>query len=324
MKKRIYFGTDGIRGRVGDQCINPDFFFKLGVAVGRELTEKNTTDKKIIIGRDTRVSGKSLQIALTEGLLLEKIIVEDLGVLPTPAIAYFTKELEADIGIVISASHNPYEDNGVKFIHSNGMKLSDEWEMRIENKIENLQSFSTKKLGSEKILNHFQEKYIQHCLALFPNLYLKNNKIILDCANVATSHIAEKILKQLGADVVSIHSEPNGYNINDHCGATDLQALQKKVLQEKADVGLAFDCDGDRLLMVDHQGEIVDGDEILCILALNQKKQQGVVGTLMSNLGLEKSFEKNNILFLRANVGDRYVLEKMKEKNWRLGGEASG
>lgn len=321
MTKRVYFGTDGIRGRVGDAVIHPAFMLKLGFAVGTLLHQKKS---QVVIGRDPRISGDTLQSALTEGLLCAGVDVLDMGVMPTPAIAYFTREMHAEMGIVISASHNPYQDNGVKFIDCDGSKLSDEWEQTIENIIQETSAIPNQKIAAETKISNAYERYQQHCLNLFPNVNLNNKKLIVDCANGATSFVAPNLFYSLHAQVIAIHHQPNGYNINDHCGATDIASLRDCVLHEKADVGLAFDGDGDRLLMIDHRGELVDGDEILCILATHQTAVEGVVGTVMSNLGLEQALQARHILFERAAVGDRYVLETMKEKKWILGGEASG
>jgi len=324
MTQKKYFGTDGVRGRVGDDHICPDFMLKLGFAVSSVLIESNHHVPHVLIGCDPRVSSEALQAKLTEGLLCAGVNVSNVGVMPTPAIAYFTQQLHADAGIVISASHNPYQDNGVKFIGRDGTKLSDAWEIAIENRIDRINSVPNHQIGTEKTITDAAQQYSQYCLNLFSSLHLKNYKFIIDCANGSTSFIAPAIFQSLHADVIAIHNQPNGYNINDHCGATDMDSLRECVLHEKADIGLAFDGDGDRLLMIDHRGKRVDGDEILCILASYQNTHTGVIGTLMSNVGLEKTLRAQHILFERAAVGDRYVLEKMQEKKWMLGGEASG
>lgn len=320
-----YFGTDGVRGRVGDAVINPSMMHQLGCAIGSVLCESSDENPHVLIGRDTRESGEMLQDALVSGLLSRGVNVSLLGVISTPAVAHFTQVLHADAGIVISASHNPYHDNGVKVIGKNGSKLSDAWELAVENKIEFATISSNKKSGKINSIPDANEKYIVHCLNLFEKPFsLENKKIVLDCANGATSEIAPIIFSKLGAEIVLIHASPDGKNINEKCGATDLTDLQKVVLPEKADCGIAFDGDGDRLMMVDHQGVRVDGDEILCILALYGKKQSAVVGTLMSNLGLEKAIKSHGMQFERVAVGDRYVLEKLQKNNWTLGGESSG
>ena len=324
MKKR-YFGTDGIRGPVGGDVMNPVFILTLGRAIGAVLCE-NTAEKPVVyIGRDTRVSGETLQSELQAGLLTAGCEVVLLGVLPTPAIAYLTKKNHAAAGVVISASHNVYSDNGIKMIGSDGFKLSDAWELAIERCLcrDAINRVSTGRVSTAMQDDVAVTQYIQHCTQLFSSLNLSDKKIVLDCANGATSFVAPTIFNMLGADVILIHANPNGTNINDHCGATNVSDLQQKVLQEKADAGLAFDGDGDRLIMVDHQGERVDCDEILCILAMHTK-QKAVVGTLMSNLGLEKAVKARGMQFERAQVGDRYVLAKLQENHWRLGGEGSG
>jgi phosphoglucosamine mutase len=320
-----YFGTDGVRGRVGDAVINADMMQKLGCAIGAVLCETSDKNPHVLIGRDTRESGEMLQAALVSGLIEKGVDVSLLGVISTPAVAYFTQVLHADAGIVISASHNPYHDNGVKVIGKNGSKLSDAWELKVESKIESADISGNKTSGKINSITDANEKYIAHSLNLFENSFsLKNKKIVLDCANGATSEIAPIIFSTLNAEIVLIHASPDGKNINEKCGATDLTNLQARVLQEKADCGVAFDGDGDRLMMVDHQGVRVDGDEILCILALYGKKQPAVVGTLMSNLGLEKAVKSQGMQFERVAVGDRYVLEKLQKNNWTLGGESSG
>ncbi len=326
MTQKKYFGTDGIRGRVGSDAMNPDFLEKLGYAIGSVVAAGCTQKPRVLIGRDTRESGEALQSALQSGLLSVGIDVSLLGVISTPAVAFLTQKLQAEAGIVISASHNPFYDNGVKIIGHDGFKLSDTDESEIERKIEAPLQSHNNLPGSLNTISDAVSQYILHCVNLLEKqLSLKNYKLILDCANGATFSCAPEIFSALGADVISIHTNPNGKNINDHCGATHLESLQARVLQEKADCGIAFDGDGDRLMMVDHHGDIVDGDEILCILAIaDSQKYNAVVGTLMSNLGLEKALQSHHIQFERASVGDRYVLEKLQKNHWRLGGEASG
>jgi len=320
-----YFGTDGVRGRVGDAVINPSMMHKLGCAIGAVLCETSDGNPQVLIGRDTRESGEMLQEALVSGLIERGVDVSLLGVISTPAVAYFTQSLHADAGIVISASHNPYHDNGIKVIGKNGTKLSDAWELQVESNIESANITDAKKSGKITIISDANEKYISHCLSLFEKSFsFSDKKIVLDCANGATAEIAPIIFSKLGAEIILMHASPDGKNINEKCGATDLTSLQARVLQEKADCGIAFDGDGDRLMMVDQLGDRVDGDEILCILALYGKKQSAVVGTLMSNLGLEKAIKLQGMQFERVAVGDRYVLEKLQKNNWTLGGESSG
>src|SRR3990167_2768865 len=323
MTQKKYFGTDGMRGRVGGSVINSIMMTKLGRAVGVVLKEESRVKPHVVIGCDTRISCKELQLALQTGLLSTGVDVSLLDVLPTPAIAYFTKKLNASAGVVISASHNPYEDNGVKLIGQNGLKLSDKWEQRIEEKME--LPLSDVSVGKVDVILDAVSQYVLHATTLFSDVTLNAYKIILDCANGATYHCAPKIFSDLGAEITVIHAEPNGININDRCCATAVENLRERVWATKADCGLAFDVDGDRLMMIDHKGEVVDGDEILCILAVHEsKKHPAVVGTLMSNLGLEKALKTHQIQFERVSVGDRYVLEKLQENKWRLGGEGSG
>ena len=323
-----YFGTDGIRGRVNGDVINADFFQKLGWAVGCVLAggENNT----VLIGRDTRDSGEMLQTALIKGLTATGVQVKTLGILPTPAIAYLTKSLGMTAGAVISASHNDFQDNGIKFFNHNGMKLNDEIELKIEEKLAALKQIATSETpGSVTCLQDASDRYIEFCQNTLPQSFkLQGIKIVLDCAQGATYQVAPIIFSNLGADVVALYCQPDGLNINKNCGATNVMSLQQMVLENKADVGIAFDGDGDRLMMVDHLGNIVDGDEVLCILAQEHASQNknaaGVVGTLMSNLGLEQALSQQGITFERAKVGDRFVLERLLEKGWTLGGEASG
>lgn len=332
MKKK-YFGTDGIRGRVGEVPISPDWFLKLGWAVGKVLSESvhPGTRTKVLIGKDTRISGYMFESALEAGLVAAGTDVHLLGPMPTPGIAYLTRTLQAGAGIVISASHNPHADNGIKFFSPDGMKLPDSMEMRIEKYLD-LQQISTvesKLLGRAVRINDAQGRYIEFCKSTFPHEYnLKGLKIVVDCANGAAYNIAPNVFEELGADVYTIGVNPDGLNINLECGATNTKALSSKVLELKADVGIALDGDGDRVIFVDHTGTVVDGDELLCIIARwylhNNKHIGGVAGTLMSNYGLELAFEQLGIPFCRTNVGDRYVLEALKQRSWLLGGESSG
>ncbi|WP_230492439.1 phosphoglucosamine mutase [Martelella alba] len=323
-----YFGTDGIRGKVGDNPITPDFVLKLGWAAGKVLARHGS--KKIIIGKDTRISGYMLESALEAGLAAAGLSAAFTGPMPTPAIAYLTRTFRAEAGIVISASHNPYYDNGIKFFSIEGTKLPDEVERAIEAELEkSLTCVESAELGKASRIVDAAGRYIEFCKGAFPgNSSLKGLKIVVDCANGATYHIAPSVLRELGADVVAIGCQPDGMNINRECGATDTRLLQRRVQEEKADLGIAYDGDGDRVIMVDHLGNKVDGDQILYIIA-RQKLQHGeltggVVGTLMSNMGLELALRQLGVPFVRARVGDRYVLEKMQEKGWRIGAENSG
>ncbi|OGT43382.1 MAG: phosphoglucosamine mutase [Gammaproteobacteria bacterium RIFCSPHIGHO2_12_FULL_40_19] len=325
--KKQYFGTDGVRGRVGGSVIHPELLLKLGWAIGSVLSQESQKKPHVLIGRDTRISGELLQCALQAGLISAGVDVSLLGVMSTPAIAFLTQTFNASAGIVISASHNPYEDNGVKVIGHNGLKLSDAWELAVEQTLEEtVCCVDSNHIGNTNTILDAVSQYISHCVNLFGSAFsLKKYKIVLDCANGATFNCAPQIFSALGADVIVMQAEPNGKNINAQCGATDVASLQARVLQEKADCGIAFDGDGDRLMMVDHAGECVDGDEILCVLATDETKHyKAIVGTLMSNLGLEKALQSRGIQFERAAVGDRYVLEKLQKNNWRLGGEGSG
>ncbi|MDX7990207.1 phosphoglucosamine mutase [Xenorhabdus sp. Reich] len=328
MSNRKYFGTDGIRGKVGNTPITPDFVLKLGWAAGKVLARHGS--RKIIIGKDTRISGYMLESALEAGLAAAGLSASFTGPMPTPAVAYLTRTFRAEAGIVISASHNPYYDNGIKFFSIDGTKLPDDVEEAIEAEMEKpLTCVESAELGRANRIVDAAGRYIEFCKGTFPSEQSLNGlKIILDCANGATYHIAPNVLRELGADVITIGCEPNGININEECGATDVRLLQKRVLDEQADVGLAFDGDGDRIIMVDHLGQKVDGDQILYIIAREALRQGqlrgGAVGTLMSNMGLELALKQLGIPFERAKVGDRYVLEKLQEKGWRIGAENSG
>ncbi len=325
---RKYFGTDGIRGRVGEAPITPDFVLKLGWAVGSVLA--SGPGSSVVIGKDTRISGYLFESALEAGLSAAGADIRLLGPMPTPAIAYLTRTLHAQAGIVISASHNPYPDNGIKFFSASGTKLPDAVEQAIEAQLDRpLVCKASAELGRAMRVDDAPGRYIEFCKSTFPaGLSLKGLHIVVDCANGATYHIAPKVLAELGARVTAIGVEPNGLNINEGCGSTHPEHLQQTVLAEQADVGLALDGDGDRLIMVDHQGEIVDGDQLLYIIASTRQAagrlDGGVVGTVMSNLGLEHALQRQQIPFVRTPVGDRYVMERLQAENWRLGGESSG
>lgn len=324
-----YFGTDGIRGRVGQAPISPDFVLKLGWAVGRVLAH-DSSEAKVLIGKDTRVSGYMFESALEAGLSAAGVNTLMLGPMPTPAIAYLTRTFQAAAGIVISASHNPYFDNGIKFFSSNGTKLPDSLELAIEAEMNNpIVTVDSKAIGRAKRIVDAPGRYIEFCKSTFKySRGLKGIKLVVDCANGATYHVAPKVFRELGAEVIEIGVNPDGLNINKDCGATAPQALVEQVLKEKADVGIALDGDGDRLIMVDAHGEVLDGDQILYILATwfasTNQLSGGVVGTVMSNLGLELALKQQGLDFYRAAVGDRYVLEALMEKGWNLGGESSG
>ncbi len=327
MKKK-FFGTDGIRGAVGTYPITPDFMLKLGWAVGRVLgAEKGS---KILIGKDTRISGYMMESALEAGLSAAGVDILLLGPMPTPAIAQLTRTFNAQAGIVISASHNPFSDNGIKFFSAEGTKLADDVESAIEAELEKeLTCCESSVLGKASRIDDAAGRYIEFCKNTFPSeLHLSNLKIVVDCANGATYHIAPKVFSELGAELISIGDSPDGMNINAGFGSTQPENLQKEVLKHKADLGIAFDGDGDRLIMVDQDGELVDGDQLLYVMAMASYAKGalkgGVVGTLMTNLGLEHAFKKHEIPFSRAGVGDRYVMEQLLDKNWRLGGESSG
>lgn len=325
---RKYFGTDGVRGRVGEFPITPEFAMKLGWAAGRVLSERGT--RKVLIGKDTRISGYLLETALEAGLIAAGIDVRLLGPMPTPAVAYLTRTFRAEAGIVISASHNPYYDNGIKFFSADGTKLPDEVELAIEHELEQpMVCESSEKLGKAERINDAAGRYIEFCKSHLSNhLSLNGLKIVLDCAHGATYHIAPAVFKELGAEVIPIGCKPDGLNINANCGATHPEYLREQVLAQQADLGIAYDGDGDRVMMVDAHGRVLDGDEIVYIIArgakLNGSLQGGVVGTLMSNMGLEMALARLDIPFARSAVGDRYVMELLREKNWRIGGENSG
>ena len=323
---RKYFGTDGIRGKVGTHPITPDFMLKLGWAAGRVLARGN--GGKILIGKDTRISGYMFESALEAGLAAAGVDILLLGPMPTPAVAYLTRTLHADAGIVISASHNPYGDNGIKFFSADGSKLPDEVEEAIEAELEKpMELVPSVQLGKARRVVDAGGRYIEFCKSRFPkNLDLKGMKIVVDCANGATYHVAPSVLRELGATVHVIGAEPDGLNINVNCGSTHPQLLQHMVLTQGANLGIALDGDGDRLIMVDHEGEVVDGDELLYVIASQPREPvlPGVVGTLMSNLGMEHALQRLGIGFIRAGVGDRYVMEQLRESGWTLGGESSG
>lgn len=325
---RKYFGTDGIRGLVGESPITPDFMLKLGWAAGCVLRDRFSGPNMILIGKDTRISGYMFESAIQAGLINAGVDVGLLGPMPTPGVAYLTRTFQAQAGIVISASHNSYVDNGIKFFGGNGTKLPDELETLIEEQLEK-PMVTADKLGKARRIGDATGRYIEFCKGTMPwGFSLKGMKIVLDCAHGATYHIAPDVFTELGAKIIPMFVEPNGTNINRSCGSTKPEALQEKVVELGADLGIAFDGDGDRVVFVDHKGELVDGDEILYIIAAYQQEYaggcDGVVGTLMSNFGFELGLKKLGIPFARANVGDRYVIELMRQNGWRLGGENSG
>lgn len=327
--KRAYFGTDGIRGTVGQAPITPDFMLRLANAVGHQL-KIDETRPRVLIGKDTRISGYMLESALEAGFNSAGVDVVLLGPLPTPAVAYLTKALRANLGVVISASHNPFEDNGIKFFSASGNKLDDAWELAVEEKLKHPPIWvDSHHLGKAKRLDDAAGRYIEFCKSTFDaNLTLKGQKIVVDAAHGAAYQIAPKLLSELGADVVPIGCDPNGLNINDQVGATSPNALIAAVVNSGADFGIALDGDADRLIMTDASGRIFNGDELLYLLAAdrvnNGEVVKGVVGTLMTNKGVELAFEKMGIQLHRAKVGDRYVLESMKANQLILGGEGSG
>lgn len=328
--KRKYFGTDGIRGRVGEGAITPDFVMKLGWAVGRVLGQGNKRRNKIVIGKDTRISGYMFESALEAGLSAAGVDILLLGPMPTPGIAYLARTLHAQAGIVISASHNPYQDNGIKFFSAHGTKLSDEIELAIEAEIDKeFSCVDSSKLGKAERIDDAAGRYIEFCKSTVPlGMELKGLKVVLDCAHGATYYVAPCVFDELGADVTTIGTSPNGLNINAGFGSTHPEALQKAVLEQGADIGIALDGDGDRVLMIDNKGELVDGDELLYVIAKSRQNDAqlvgGVVGTVMSNLGLERALSDAGIAFKRAKVGDRYVMELLQQDGWLLGGEGSG
>ena len=324
VNSRKYFSTDGIRGKVGEEPITPDFVMRLGWAIGTALREK--TSGPILIGKDTRVSGYMFESALEAGLSAAGVDIRLLGPVPTPAVAYLTKNTRAEAGIVISASHNPYFDNGIKIFSRNGRKLSDAVELQIEKQLAHpLRVVAPDKLGKARRITDAARRYIEYCKNS-AGCDLSGIRMVVDCANGAAYRIAPRVFEELGAQVHAVGVEPDGFNINDGCGATETETLQQTVLEKNADVGISLDGDADRLVMVDHEGQLVDGDELLYIIAKHQRKtlNGGIVGTLMSNLGLEQALRGMEFEFYRAKVGDRYVTEMLDEKNLVLGGEQSG
>lgn len=328
---RQYFGTDGIRGTVGQAPITPDFMLRLGHAVGQVLQrDAGNTKPTVIIGKDTRISGYMLESVLEAGFASAGVNVLLTGPLPTPGVAYLTRTLRANLGVVISASHNPFSDNGIKFFSAAGEKLPDHWEIAVEQALANPPNWvSSTGLGKAKRLNDASGRYIEFCKSTFDTaLSLKGLKIVVDAANGAAYHIAPDVLHELGAEVVTIGCSPNGTNINAECGATHTDALQAAVKAHGADCGIALDGDADRLMMVDGAGRLFNGDELLYVMALDRLSRgeavPGVVGTLMSNMGVELALKARGIDLVRAKVGDRYVLEELAKRGWRLGGEGSG
>jgi phosphoglucosamine mutase len=328
MSTKKYFGTDGIRGRVGQFPITPDFMLKLGWAAGMAFRKMGAC--RILVGKDTRISGYMFESALEAGLSAAGADVMLLGPMPTPAIAYLTRTFHAEAGIVISASHNPHYDNGIKFFSGQGTKLPDEIELMIEELLDSPMTVEeSEKLGKVSRINDAAGRYIEFCKSSVPtSTDFAGLKLVVDCAHGATYKVAPNVFRELGAQVTVLSAAPNGLNINDNCGSTHMGALQAAVVEHGADLGIGFDGDGDRVLMVDHTGAIVDGDELLYIVARDLHErgqlQGGVVGTLMSNLGLELALADLNIPFVRANVGDRYVIAELLERNWQVGGENSG
>lgn len=336
-----YFGTDGIRGKFGELPITPDFILKLGYVTGRVLIENSdnpTRKPSVVIGKDTRLSGYVIEGALQAGFNAAGVDVHILGPLPTPAIAHLTRSFNADAGVVISASHNPYYDNGIKLFSGDGKKLTDEMQNAINDKLKAIMSDNTgnndllmpiidpAKLGKNHRIDDAKGRYIEFCKGSFPYQYdLSHLKIVVDCANGAGYSVAPRVMRELGATVIAIHNQPDGININENCGSTHPENLQKAVLEHNADVGIALDGDGDRIVMVDETGALVDGDGILYVLATQgQQPAAGVVGTLMTNMGLELALQDAGIDFTRAKVGDRYVMHELEANGWILGGEPSG
>lgn len=325
---RKYFGTDGIRGRVGTLPITAEFILKLGYAAGRVLGRQGPG--KVLIGKDTRISGYMFESALEAGLSAAGMDIHLLGPMPTPAIAYLTRTQRAKAGIVISASHNLYTDNGIKFFSSEGTKLADDIELAIEEEIEKpMVTVDSAQLGKAVRIKDAPGRYIEFCKSTIPtSVSLRGMKIVVDCANGATYHIAPHVFSELGAEVIELSVNPDGFNINQDCGSTNPELLKRMVLAENANLGIALDGDGDRVIMVDHKGEILDGDELLYIIAkyylAKNKPIGGVVGTVMSNMGLESAFKSLSVPFVRAKVGDRYVIAELQKQGWILGGEPSG
>ena len=323
-----YFGTDGIRGPCGTYPITPDFMTKLGWAAGRVFSEFGRS--KILIGKDTRISGYMIESALQAGLSAAGVDVLLLGPMPTPAIAYLTRTFHADAGIVISASHNGYQDNGIKFFSATGTKLPHDIEVAIEAKLQaTMECVKADDLGKAKRINDAAGRYIEFCKGTVgPHTDLKGLSIVLDCAHGATYHIAPSVFQELGANVLSVGVDPDGLNINQNCGSTSIETMRRMVLMQKADLGIALDGDGDRVIMVDHKGNTVDGDELMYVIAADKKcngeLEGGVVGTSMSNLGMELALNELGIEFVRANVGDRYVMEELRKRGWLYGAESSG
>jgi phosphoglucosamine mutase len=326
--EKKYFGTDGIRGRVGEGVITAEFMLRLGRAIGVVMTSGH--GEHIVIGKDTRISGYMFESALEAGLSAAGVDIKLLGPMPTPGVAYLTRTLGAAAGIVISASHNPHFDNGIKFFSPEGGKLADDIEFAIEAELEKpFVTVSSEKLGRATRVQDAAGRYIEFCKSTMPAaIDFKSLNIVVDCAHGATYHIAPNVLLERGAKVTAIGVSPNGLNINDNVGSTKPELLRQAVLESKADIGIALDGDGDRLIMVDHKGEVVDGDELLFVIAKSRVQEQtmrgAVVGTLMSNLGLEHALKRLGLVFERADVGDRYVMEALKRNGWFLGGESSG
>ena len=324
-----YFGTDGIRGSVGEFPITPDFVLRLGHAVGRLLKE-STNAPTVLIGKDTRISGYMLESALESGLNSAGVNVVLLGPVPTPAVAYLTRALRADLGVVISASHNPFNDNGIKFFSAQGSKLSDSWEAMVEARLEQQPNWvSSSALGKARRLDDASGRYIEFCKSTFPqNLSLKGLRLVVDAAHGAAYQVAPRVFHELGAEVIAIGCEPNGLNINQGCGATHPQALIAEVIAKEADYGIALDGDADRLQLVDKTGRLFNGDELLLLMVKERLnaglKVPGAVGTVMTNYAVERAFKELGVDFVRAKVGDRYVLECLEKRSWQLGGESSG
>ena len=332
---RKYFGTDGVRGRVGEAPITPDFVMRLGYSAGSVLAAAGRKSSRagrpgVLIGKDTRISGYMLESALEAGLSAAGVDVLLCGPMPTPGVAYLTRALRLQAGIVISASHNPFEDNGIKFFSSGGAKLPDETERAIEAELDQpMQTMASAGLGKARRVDDAAGRYIEFCKGTFPyELDLRGLRLVVDCAHGATYHVAQPVFHELGADVVAIGVRPDGLNINRDCGATHPAALQEAVREKKADLGIAFDGDGDRVVMVDSAGRLYDGDQLLYVIARHRhgkgQLRGGVAGTLMTNLAVEHALGRLGIPFARARVGDRYVLELLLERGWQLGGEGSG